>query len=308
MVLTGSFAFSSLHDYARLPLRTSSFGGSSDASTCPSFASSAASSPRDSPVPFAPYYLSPSVAVNPYAFSAASTVPMSRIPRESNLYFLISKCAILTGNFVARSRICSSYCQWDDVLPHPLRRSPFGIRHSGWGRGIHRPLIDGAICGRSISATSSRCFCADNCSCIAATCHTLNARLRVQVKCTPTPANSGHVVRSLTVASDVLINRCISPYSIFIPLHHDHPRLPTKRSVPVTATPHRLLPLVRELVHRVLFLSLFLSLGSFAVVQSISIVVVRYHDSHSPATMTELDKLAYIFEQILTSEPNVAPS
>lgn len=246
MALTSLFTFSSLHDYARLPLRTSSFGGSSDSSTCPSFASSAASSPRDSPIPFAPYYLSPGVAANPYALSAASTAHMSRIPRESNYRFLNFSCAILTS-FAPRSWICSSYRQWDDVLSHPLRRSPFGIRHSGWGRSIHGPLIGGAIFGRSIIATSSRYFrTRDNCSRIPATCHTLNARLRVQVKCIPTPANSGHVVRFLTVASEVLINRCISPYSIFIPLHHDHPRLSTRRSVPVTTTPHWLFPPLLE--------------------------------------------------------------
>ncbi|KAF8274657.1 hypothetical protein EI94DRAFT_1782218 [Lactarius quietus] len=71
-----------LHDYARLPSRASSFGGSSDSSSCPSFASSASSSPRDSPIPFPPYYPSPGVAANPYAYSIASTVPMNRIPRH----------------------------------------------------------------------------------------------------------------------------------------------------------------------------------------------------------------------------------
>ncbi|KAI9439986.1 hypothetical protein H4582DRAFT_1565724 [Lactarius indigo] len=67
-----------LHDYSRLPSRPSSFGGSIGPSTCPSLASSSASSPRGSPVPSGPYCLSSGVA-NPYAHSAATTAPMSRI-------------------------------------------------------------------------------------------------------------------------------------------------------------------------------------------------------------------------------------
>ncbi|KAH9068395.1 hypothetical protein EDB83DRAFT_2518744 [Lactarius deliciosus] len=55
--------------------------GSVGPSTCPSLASSSASSPRGSPVPSAPYYLSSGVVENPYAYPTAAAA-MSRIPHH----------------------------------------------------------------------------------------------------------------------------------------------------------------------------------------------------------------------------------
>ncbi|KAH9002963.1 hypothetical protein EDB86DRAFT_3073455 [Lactarius hatsudake] len=70
-----------LHDYSRLSSRPNVSEGSIGPSTCPSLASSSASSPRGSPVPSAPYYLSSGVVENPYAYSTAATA-MSRIPHH----------------------------------------------------------------------------------------------------------------------------------------------------------------------------------------------------------------------------------